>query len=318
MSEPTKHTEDHRRMPTLVLRELPDGQVTGVVMWETRSSYQVRFAGDFVEPEEVERGLEILRRLEPDTNFGTWKKAANIDAASLDDAIASAPETQHGQKYVVPYRDHEWLWDIWNNPSHPGRVPAVAGLHLTSIADFHGTRVSAVKRTTRSGLSVVRAGKTIPGDYDVLETALFRFQERQLRARDKQDYEAHPAVRCLCDWWNSQAPDGSREAAVVRLYAWNDENRIFDACDLEEPSALAGQVVAWPSYTLFEQADMPTVLACFYRGRQFNVGMPDGCTTVFAADGSAAVTIGLSPNEVDEAYYSLAGIEELAAVPAFC
>lgn len=312
--------EEFPGYPELVLRELPDGCVTGVAMREMRSSFHVTFAGNFVEPEEVERGIQILRTLDQNEAYGSWKKELDVDAASLDDAIASSPESSVGQKFVFLYRGNEWLWGIWNNPDHPKRSGALkdlAGVDLRSVADFHGTRVSVAKRGQRPGLDTVRANQTVAGPYQELEVAIDLLEQSHLRSRDKQDYEAHPAVRYLCDWWNRNAPEGSREAGVVRLYVWNETDRIFNACDPEEPAAQADQLDSWPSYALFEHPGMPTVVACFYRGRSFNKDDGTGYTTIFAADGSEASSIGLEVAEVDEAYYSLIGLENLAEHDVF-
>lgn len=135
----TGTTEEFAGIPELVLLELPNGGVTGVVMREMRASFHVTFAGKFAEPDEVERGIEILRRLDQNDMYGTWKKETDIDAASLDEAIASSPESPVGQKFVSLYRGNEWLWGIWNNPNHPKRSEALrhlAGVDLQSVADF--------------------------------------------------------------------------------------------------------------------------------------------------------------------------------------
>lgn len=303
--------------PELVLRETPDGRVRGVAMREMRSSYHVRFAGEFVEPEDVDRGIELLRRLAQNDSYGTWKKEADVDAATLDEAIASTPESSVGQKFVLVYRENEWLWGIWNNPEHPTRVPSLAGLRLSSVADFHGTRVSAAKRNARPGLDAVRTRQTLTGVYDVLEGAVCLLEASRLRSSDKQDYEAHPAVSALCEWWNKHAPEGSREAAFARMYVWNETDRIFNACDPEEPAVQAHQAATWTSFALFEHSGMPTVLATFFRGRRFNQGDDHGFATIFTADGSEGTSIGLDVAEVDEAYYGLVGLERLAGMRAF-
>jgi hypothetical protein len=315
VNSPTHTPEPLSGHPELVLRELPDGRVTGVVMREMRSSFHVNFAGEFVEPDEVERGIEVLRRLGRNDTYGTWKKESDIDAASLDEALVSSPESAAGQTFVFLYRGNEWIWGIWNNPDHPKRSSALnhlTGLQLHSVADFHGIRVSTAKRAERPVLDTVRAHKTVAGPYQVLTVAIELLERSQLRARDKQDYEAHPAVCHLCDWWNRVAPEGSREAGFARLYVWSEATRIFNACDPEEPAVRADQVDTWTSYALFEHPGLPPVLASFFRGRRFNKEDDHGFTTIFAADGSEGSSIGLDVSEVDEAYYSLLGLESLA------
>lgn len=303
-------------IPELVLQEHQDGTVQGVLMWELRSSSHVAFASKYVEPDEVAKGIAILRCLEPGESYGNWRKGADVAAASLEEAIASTPETNAGQKFVCLYRGDEWRWGIWTNPdrypSSAGNTDSLLGVNLRSVADFHGTRVSAAKRSQREGLENVQAHQAIAGSYDVLRRAIELVRQSNRPARQAQDYEAHPAVHHLCDWWNSRAPDGSQFASVVRLYVWNDQRRVFNPCDPEEPAALASQVATWASYALFEATGKPTVLACFFRGRSFNKSDGTGATTVFAADGTDVMSLGLDADEVDEAYYSLVGLETLA------
>ena len=109
-------------------------------------------------------------------------KDCDISALSLDDAIAQTPETETGQKDVFVYRDSEWLSGIWNNPQKPNAFP----LKLMSLADFHGLRVSKTKRNKRVGLDVAKVNQTIPGDYDVLCSALRQLPEND--TADKVDY----------------------------------------------------------------------------------------------------------------------------------
>jgi len=324
MSEAATHAsgqDEFPGIPELVLHESSDGSVTGVAVREMRSSYHATFAGKFAEPLEVEEGIAVLRRLAANDKYGSWKKELDVDATSLEEAIESSPESPSGQKFVLLYRGNEWLWGIWNRPNHPNRSEALkdmAGVDLRSVADFHGTRVSAAKRAARPGLDAVRANQTVAGPYQVLEGAIDLLGESRLRsANKKQDYEAHPAVRHLCAWWNGRAPEGSREAGLVRLYVWNEKDRIFNACDPEEPAALANQMEGVRSYALFEYPGMPTVLASFFRGRRFNEDDGEGGTRILAADGSASNWVGLDIAEVDEAYYSLLCLEQLAAHEVF-
>jgi hypothetical protein len=305
-------------IPELVLIERQDGSVAGAVVHEMRSGYHVTFADQFAEPDEVERGIRILNALDAGEQYGTWVMARGITAASLDTAIANSPETSAGQKFVFLYRNNEWLWGIWNNPDHPDRQDVsehVRGLRLMSVADFHGTRVSAAKRATRSGLDEVRSNMALAGPYEVLEAAIEQLNGSP-RSADTQDYEAHPAVRHLCDWWNRNAPEGSREAGYARLYVWKEIDATFEAGDPEEPARQADQFDASDCYALFERPGMPTVAAQFYRGRRFNQEDRMGVTT-FLANGNTAWSIGADLHEVDEASYSLIGLERLAARDEF-
>ncbi|WP_321967095.1 hypothetical protein [Burkholderia cepacia] len=300
----------NRHIPEIVLLEAADGSVTGVVMRETRYSTHVKFAGGYVEPSEVRAGIAHLRDLGPTSMFRDWAKERNIDASTIDEALLNSPESAHGQKFVLVYRDNEWLWGIWNNPNKGG--PLAGSFHLTSVCDFHGTRASRAKREKRLGLERVRE-TALTGDYGSLNASLHMIHT--LAVPDSgaaHDYENNPAVKLLCDWWNSIAPEGMREAGAFRVYTWHPKDRTFIAGDPEEPALQVVDSVDYSGYALFEADREPIVLVWFLRGRRFNKG-ENGGTMVYCADGEEAYDIGADLQDVDEAYYSLVGLERLAS-----
>lgn len=303
-----------RGHPQLMLIQLASGAITGVVLLGTWENSIASFADTYAERDEVQSAIGELRDIAPMGAYGSWTKVANVDAVSLDEAIASTPESQAGQKFVLLYRNDEWHTGIWNNPIDPRNESRASrpGLALHSVADFYGTRVSAAKRTQRAPLAVARTNQVLAGQYGVLEEAIRLFRESAQPPRRNQENEAHPAVRHLCTWWNGSAPQGSREAAVIRLYVWDEASLHFDPCDPEEPVALASQVATWTSYAIFEAEDRPTVLIDFQRGRKFNRDDGDCGTRIFAADGTELMTVSLELDEMDEAYYSVIGLEYLS------
>ncbi len=152
------------------LREYADGSVKGVLMRQARSYTHVGFTADHAEPEEVEAGLKMLAALAPRQKYCGWFKDSDINAESLEAAISMTAESPGGQKFVVLYRDIEWLSGIWNNPEKDSLL--AGSFNLTSVADFHGTRVSKAKRASRPGLVEVRKNMVIPGSYPALRAAL--------------------------------------------------------------------------------------------------------------------------------------------------
>lgn len=73
----------------------------------------------------------------------------------------------------------------------------------------------------------------------------------------------------------------------------------------------ANQAENLPSYALFDaDGDRPMVLLWFLRGRRFNTGEGGG-TMIYSANGQPAYDLGLDLAEVDEAYYSLRGLESI-------
>ncbi|WP_341744673.1 hypothetical protein [Azonexus hydrophilus] len=300
--------ESFNNFPSLVLLEAADGKVTGVLMRDAHcGNVNARIANAYAEPHEVEDMIEELTALAPDEQFMGWYKDCNIAADSIDAAIALTPESDAGQKHVLVYRQMEWLWGLWNNPAKPHAYP----MELSSVADFHGTRVSAAKRRSRGELEVAKAKQTIPGDYDVLDQALALLSPDD--GGTGTDYEAIPAIKMLCDWWNSHAPEAMRPAACFRVYVWKSNRRTFVAGDPEEPAVQANDLASIPTYAVFEREGRPTVALTFFRGRLFN--KEDACgTQTYYANGEDGWQIGVDLDQVDEAYYSLKGLRAIERI----
>lgn len=298
--------------PVLVLLEKEDGSVVGVLMRDSHSSgnIEARLANAYAEPHEVDELIEELKALAADEQFLGWYKESNIVADSLDAAVALTPETDAGQKHLLVYRENEWLHGLWNNPAKPDAFP----MQLSSVADFYGTRVSAVKRRSRDDLDIAKSNQTVPGDYAVLDHVLSLLPDED--GDGKLDYEAIPAIKTLSDWWNTTAPEAMRSAALFRVYVWNQHRRIFVAGDPEEPAVQSDMLAKTPTYAIFEHDEKPTVALVFYRGRVFN--KEDACgTQTYYADGKEAWQIGADLAEVNEAYYSLKGLRALHLRHAF-
>src|SRR6185437_925447 len=301
--------DSHDNFPTLVLLESDGGRVTGALMRNPHCySVTPRLAGAYAEPHEVEALIEILARLDTDDLFMGWYKDYNITAESLDAAIAMAPETDAGQKAVLLYRSSEWLFGHWHNPTKSNPLT----MELTSVADFHGTRVSASKRKARSNIEPARDMKTLAGDWSVLDNVLGVLAESATDyEQHPEGFEAHPAVAALCNWWNTYAPESARSARHFRLYVWDADNSTFMPGDPEEPAVQADALAHIPTYALFEKHGRPTVAVAFYRGRAFNTDL-DGATQTYYANGEEAWDIGQPLDEVDEARYALRGLASLA------
>ena len=297
-----------RDFPTLVVREYADGSVKGVLMRQARSYTYVGFRADYVEPEEVETALKMLGALAPRQKYCGWFKDSDIAAESLEAAISMTAESPGGQKFVVLYRDIEWFSGIWNNPTKDALLGGT--FSLTSVADFHGTRVSRAKRASRPGLVEVRKNMAISGSYSALRAALNLLTDTVPWSKIKQDYEANGAVKSLCDWWNANAPEEMRFAGAFRVYRWNPGDMTFVAGDPEEPAMQANVAGNLRSFAIFEEVGQHTVLVWFLRGRAFNAEESGG-TVIFSANGVPAYDLAQSLEETDEAYYSLVGLEEL-------
>jgi hypothetical protein len=300
--------EAHYNFPAVILRELPDGKVTGVLMREARAGHlHEKFASKYAEPEEVEEVLARLAAMPVDARFMLrWHKEGDVIADSLDAAMKATPQSPQGQKYALVYRDNEWWFGIWNDPNKDS--PLAGSFILTSLADFHGLRTSKAKRDSRGGLDIVREKQTLAGNYALLDEAIAMLPD--IDRKDKK-YEEHPALKLLVNWWNEHAPsEEMRHAGYCRFYVWNEKDRTFIAGDPEEPAVQASAMASTPTFALFEREGSPAVALCFYRGRAFNTEK-NGGTLIYWANGEEMWDLGLDISEVDEAYYAIAGLRAL-------
>lgn len=297
---------DHHNFPTIVAVERADGSVAGAVMRDPHvSNSEFRIADGYAEPAEASALIERLRSADQYTLVEGLYKDSDIDAPSILEAVSTAPKTVHGQAMVILYREDEWLKGLWNDPEMGLETP----MTLTKVSTHLPCRVSESKRAERPALDVARDGQVMAGDYQVLMSLASQLQPAS--CRPEALFELNPCVIELCDWWNQRAPEGHRSAGFFSLYLWKGKNKVFVPCHGGgEPPMTAEQIVNVPCYSLFEQPGHPTLAAVFYRGKEFNEPCPIG-TQVFFADGQLAFEIGLDPDEVDEAYNSVTGLEVL-------
>jgi hypothetical protein len=294
--------------PTLVLIERPGGGVTGALMRDPHTGRTLVRIAEAAEPGEAEATIALLRALPVDAKHLTWYKDSNIDALSVADAVAQTPETEYGQKALLVYRDAEWLSGLWNNPA---KGKSGSELNLHSVADFHGTPVSAAKRATRPGLGVARQSQTIPGDLQVLGQALLELPLHWRRDDFSGDYESFEAVQTLCAWWNANAPAEMRQAGLFRTYIWAEADQVFVPGDPEEPVVRASLLAEDGVFALFEKEGRPPVAIQFHRGRAFNTESGLGGTQTYLANGAEAMDIGMDLEDVNEAYYAVLGLQSV-------
>lgn len=292
-------------LPTLLVMEGEDGSVAGVVVRGLMPNRaEVQIADATPEPHDARSYIDALRALQENTEIEGGYKETSIDAASLTEAIETSPESTTGQKFVLVYRQDEWLHGLWNNPlNHRDASP----MQLASVADCYGTRISTAKRQARAGLDHARTHQTMVGDYAVLLHALSLLPEHN-GLPEGGSYEALPAIEVVCRWWNEHAPPEMRPAACFRIYTWDEATLCFQPEDPEEPAMQADTMAAEPTYALFEQAGYPTRALVFFRGRAYNTLDGDSWTATYFANGDRATTNGIPPDQVDEAWYTLVGL----------
>lgn len=308
--------EDIDAFPTLVLFEHEDGQVDGALMRDphTHENTEANLAEAHPEPDDARSLVNRLCNMDPGERLERmgWYKESNIPCSTLDSALASVRATSGGQKAIFLYRTNEWLTGQWNDPKSGNSTL----LRLSSVADFHGSRVSSSKRQSRPGLEQVRAANPVQADWSALLDAVQKLGKGPPHWRGPGHFETHPAVQTLCAWWNAHAPEAFRSAAVFRVYVWSEAERQFHAGDPEEPAALADAFLTGENRALFEQEGLPSVVVEFSRGYADQITGPSGGFQIVNVDGTPGYSFFCSPHEYDESLYSVKGLRSLRQVVA--
>lgn len=308
--------DDSRSFPTLVVYQKNDGSVTGALMSDSRGGERTstEIADLYPEPEDAIKIINSLREMDPDSKYCCWYKVFNIDAKTIQDAIKTTPQSRAGQKNIVVYRESEgeWFYCLWNqlrDDENEEEYLKTGGLQSYSIADRNGISVSKRKLDKRKNIDIVINNQTIEGDYDTFIKSLNLIKGSEIRWGGC--YEKHPAVTNLCEWWNKNAPETMRYAGIFRVYAWDEERRVFIAGDNEEPSLSAESMASQTCMSVFQREGKPTFVAVFFRGKEFNKAGGRFGTQTFRADGSDGWDIGMSIDEVDESLYTVTGLKNL-------
>lgn len=153
---------------------------------------------------------------------------------------------------------------------------------------------------------VLEQGATLVGDWALLEqsVALVATQEHYSQHRP---YESHPAVHRLCQWWNTHAPAGQRQAGTFFVNVLS-EGEMQTLGYEDGPPGLPEDMVASSNTALFVSPQGFHYVLQFLRGQEHNE-IVDGGTRVFQADGQLFWEIGST--EVNESYYAITGLHDL-------
>lgn len=294
--------------PILILVKQKDGRVEGVWGYDTHSSGSIaeRVGSMCCEPNDVAALLEAV----PDQGvFAGAVCMSHIEAASMDDAITATPESKAGQKSVVVYdmEAHEWLSGLWNNPEKEIHEELKGLRHLSSVADFHGTPVSSLKKQSRPSFEAIDF--SVKASTDILYGAA----EKAVQRPEYKNYEDHPSLLELCEWWNTTAPEGMRHAKTFRLYAWNPRDEVFIAFDPEEPVMNAEQFSSHKPIALFEGTDGRKVAAIFLKGHD-DVAETRWGINIYQADGEVFWDVGCGKEDYDESFYSYKSLHGFADI----
>lgn len=292
----------HNNFPMLIAIEREDGSIEGVVMRNAHCrNITLQLASEHAELDEawsVIAGLRALTEFQQCPKYLGLFKDRNIDGDSLDAVIQTIPLSPGGQAEMLLFRNHQWCSGIWN------QKPPYADwtLHLTSVSEFYGIRASKKASELRPELDVALREAVVAGDYAVLLESCAMASEGEGRWQDS--YE-HPAIRHLCAWWNTNAPEGMRKAASCRIYWWDAENRIMQSGDPEEPCETADVFETIPCKASFIEPGMPSVVVIFLARQE---PTEEGGTRVNLANGIEYCDVGGSEADYNEAYYGVVGL----------
>jgi hypothetical protein len=178
--------------------------------------------------------------------------------------------------------------------------------HSYNLTLFNYQKIMPIQKTDKElCFDSLDYHKTLQGDYKILEQALQLVDS--VVYDDNCNYEKHPAVLTLCNWWNGNAPKNMRYAAWFVVHIYDAKNNWFES-NIEVPICGIGDYFA--SYALFKAKDKPIILIEFLRGKEFNT-FGDKGTTIYDASGEPYIDIGAPLVEVDEAFDA---IKSLSAV----
>lgn len=128
------------------------------------------------------------------------------------------------------------------------------------------------------------------------------------------EFESHPAMRLLCEWWNSRAPDESTRCAAHAM-AWTrvrdgDEEEYW--CAFEETPNVS---LAWFETTASAQARVgDAVIVEFRKSSLESTWDQQHGLTNYLVDGNVVNIVGISDEDYergnyDEAWYGVDGLD---------
>lgn len=157
---------------------------------------------------------------------------------------------------------------------------------------------------------VLQENTTLVGDWRLLVRAIDLLEDDPVR--HSQNYESYEAVQALCQWWNENAPEGSRQAGCFYIHELDENEGTLSILGYEEcPPSDIEDFVTTGNYALFEIPGRRPLAITFLRGKRFNRYV-DLSTQVYTASGEVYSEIGTALEDVDEAFYSVSGLMRLS------
>ncbi len=174
----------------------------------------------------------------------------------------------------------------------------------------HGTFPSKEYRQTLPGIEEI-CNKVLQGDEKILHLAIKEAQG--IVADNQKNYENHPSITMICNWWNSVANQNLACADVFKVWVWDEIKGLFIAGDYEEPPLTADGFMDSVDVAFFPYKGT-TVAIEFHKGQKYNEFI-DGWAVNYSVTGEKAEKWGLRKDELDIMNISRIAIEGLQRIP---
>ena len=269
---------DEQRLPVIVLEHLDNDTYRGVLALEnTRGlveSICTAIGHRAVEPEQVHDYIQLLIDKQPGHvhNNTMLVKLSNYDILDSAEASIHAAFDIADQAIMVLYSKSQWHSGLIN-AGHQGT------LSLEPINTFFDVPVSEAYRNTLPSIDVLK--DVAKGDDDILERAITL--SLSITPQWEVDYEEHPVLTTLCQWWNENCPPASSHARTISAYIYDEGKGVFISGDYEEPVVQVEAILKSKSVTIFTYMGL-TVAIEFLKGKADNRYI-DNWATTYLADG---------------------------------
>ncbi len=134
---------------------------------------------------------------------------------------------------------------------------------------------------------------------DAYEQALIDKDNGQFE--QSRNYEEHPAVKIICDWWRGHTPSPHKEAGCFEVWVRVEDDEDYWNAWHETP----GRTIASFDGNGFCNARIgDRILIEFLAKKSEFDAIYENCTMVKFVDGADYFDVGLSLEEISEAWYS--------------
>lgn len=289
------------KYPVFVGMKLENGQLRGNVFYDTHLSGRVM---ESIAKKYVESAVAISSPLNM-KSYQTWLglvyTGLSPTFAGQQEMCEFMPKSLAGQFSVMVHDGVEWLHGLKSKDTD---------LKLSSFADFHNVPVSKAKQSLREELNHAFFNQaSLQGQLSDLSPALFSLSEQG--ALKYMDFENDDGVKALLGIWNSHREDAP-QAGGARLYWWNDEARVFNALDPEEPNwkqeFFEGHE---PAMGVFKGDCKNEMLIVLYSQGREHWGDSRMSTIICDVNGTQLYDVGCDQSEYDECYYTWQGMQRL-------